>query len=312
MPHTAPADPGALPQRSDLNVLRTFLAVYRAGSFTAAAPQVGLSQPSVTTQIRALEQQMRRELFVRGPHGVVPTESAHELASQVSAPLDQLATFEGAPGVPAGRAAPVRLAGPSELLCTRVLPPLAGLVASGVKLRVTQGLTEPLLDDLRAGRQDLLVSTRRPRGRGLASTPLMDQEYVLVASPSWAARLPTDDAASLALALRAVPLVAYSEDMPMVRRYWRNVFGENRPPTAAAVTVPNLHAVMATVAAGAGYSVVPQSVCEEHLDRGLVVPLVNPEEPPLNTFFLVRGPGAENNPDLLRVSDALVEAAKQW
>lgn len=49
----------------DLTQLRTFLAVYRAGSITAAAGQVGLSQPTVTTQLQALERQVGRPLFER-------------------------------------------------------------------------------------------------------------------------------------------------------------------------------------------------------------------------------------------------------
>ncbi|MGW0943018.1 LysR family transcriptional regulator [Streptomyces sp. NPDC002623] len=80
-----------LPTHADLNLLRTFLAVYRSGSFTAAAPQLGLSQPTVTAQIRTLEQQSGRELFTRLPRGVEPTPPAHELAEQVAAPLDALA-----------------------------------------------------------------------------------------------------------------------------------------------------------------------------------------------------------------------------
>ncbi|HLL33580.1 MAG TPA: LysR family transcriptional regulator, partial [Streptomyces sp.] len=61
--------PGAHPV-ADLNQLRTFLAVYRSGSFTAAAGLLGVSQPTVTTQIRALERQSGRELFERLPRGV--------------------------------------------------------------------------------------------------------------------------------------------------------------------------------------------------------------------------------------------------
>jgi len=38
-----------------VDLLRTFLAVYRAGTLTAAARTLGLSQPSVTGQLRALE-----------------------------------------------------------------------------------------------------------------------------------------------------------------------------------------------------------------------------------------------------------------
>ncbi|MGP9724388.1 LysR family transcriptional regulator [Corynebacterium sp. AOP40-9SA-29] len=297
----------------DLNLLRTFLTVYRAGSFTAAAAQVGLSQPTVTAQIRSLENLTTQRLFTRLPRGVEPTPAADELAARVSVPLDALSVLDGGTGSQRGRTSPVHLAGPSELLCTRVLPALSELVASGVQLRVRQGLTDPLMDDLRAGQQDLIICTRRPRGRALESHPLTDEEYVLVASPRWADHVRDITTESgLCVALHGVPLVTYADDMPIVRRYWRTVFGKQRPPASVALTVPNLHAVVSAVASGAGYSVLPQSLCEEHLRDGRLILLADPEEPPLNTLFLVQRPGSEANPDVERVRDALIQAAGGW
>lgn len=96
----------------------------RAGSFTAAGRLLGLSQPTVTTQIRSLEEQLGRELFERRSRGVVPTSVADQLTAQVAAPLDALAAV---------------VAGPAELRCTRVLPALAPLTEEGVRLRVGPG-----------------------------------------------------------------------------------------------------------------------------------------------------------------------------
>ncbi|MGI5458884.1 LysR family transcriptional regulator [Streptomyces sp. CA-249302] len=301
-----------LPAHADLNLLRTFLAVYRSGSLTAAAPRLGLSQPTVTAQIRTLEQQTGRELFTRLPRGVEPTPLAHELAGQVAPPLDALAALEGGPGPLSGHTTPVHLAGPSELLCVRVLPALAPLVAQGVRLRVAQGLTDPLLEELRSGGHDLVIATRRPRGRALASAPLADEEYVLVAAPIWARRVEADaEPDELCTALRDIPLVTYAEDLPIVRRYWRTALGKQLT-TPAAVTVPNLYAVLSAVNAGAGYSVLPRSLCQEHLDAGRLTLLHSPEEPPLNTLFLVQRPGADTNPSVIRVRDHLREAAQSW
>ncbi|SDP36890.1 DNA-binding transcriptional regulator, LysR family [Streptomyces sp. cf386] len=240
-----------------------------------------------------------------------PTPFAHELAAQVSAPLDTLAAVEGGGTLP-GQAAPVHLAGPSELLCTRVLPALAPLVTAGTRLRVATGLTEPLLEDLRAGRHDLLIATRRPRGRALPSVPLADEEYMLVAAERWTPH--TGSAAGpddLCAHLKDVPLVTYAEDLPIVRRYWRLVFGKQLTAQAA-VTVPNLYAVVSAVAAGAGYSVLPRSLCEDHLAAGTLTLLHEPEEAPLNTLFLVQRPGADANPDVDRVRDTLRRVALAW
>lgn len=168
-------DQGTAPTgQPDLNLLRTFLAVYRSGSFTAAGRLLGLSQPTVTTQMRALERHTGRELFQRLPRGVAPTAVADELAARIAAPLDALAEAAGHGSPTGARPEPVHLAGPAELLATRALPALAPLVAQGVRLRVTHGLTEPLLDELHAGRHDLVISTTRPRGRTLSAVPLTD------------------------------------------------------------------------------------------------------------------------------------------
>ncbi|MEV5438343.1 LysR family transcriptional regulator [Streptomyces sp. NPDC052682] len=308
MTHRDPPGPAGQP---DLNLLRTFLAVYRSGSFTAAAQVLGLSQPTVTTQIRSLERRMRRELFERLPRGVAPTAVADELAARIAAPLDALAAATGH-GTPEGaRPAPVHLAGPAELLATRALPALAPLVTRGVRLRVTAGLTDPLMDELRAGRHDLVIATARPRGRVLSATPLTDEEFVLVAAPVWAGRLKDRLAADGPAALHDVPLISYAEDLPIVRRYWRHVFGR-RLTAHAAVSVPDLRAVLALVTAGAGFSVLPRYLCADALARGALVLLDEPEDTPINTGFLVQRPGIPDNPHVTLVRDRLLEAARAW
>ncbi|MFG2330811.1 LysR family transcriptional regulator [Streptomyces sp. NPDC048604] len=299
---------------TDLNLLRTFLAVYRTGSFTAAARLLGLSQPTVTTQVRALERQLGRELFQRLARGVAPGPFADELAARVVEPLDALAAVAG-PGGPAEDAAPepVQLAGPVELLTHCVLPGLAPLVDRGVRLRITPGLTEPLLDELRAGRYDLVIATYRPRGRALAAVPLSDEEFVLVASPPWAERIggPARIAAEGPAALHGAPLVAYAEDVPIVRRYWRHVFGK-RLVRQPAVTMPDLDAVKAAVAGGTGFSVLPRYLCAAELASGALVALNEPDDPPINTGFLVQRPGSSGNPHVALVRDHLLAAARDW
>jgi DNA-binding transcriptional LysR family regulator len=294
----------------DLNLLRTFLAVHRTGSFTAAARLLGLSQPTVTTQIRSLERQLGRELFERRARGVTPAPYADELAARIVQPLDSLAAVAGpAGGTEDGPAEPVHLAGPAELLSRCVLPGLAPLADKGVRLRVTPGLTEPLLDDLRAGRHDLVIATFRPRGRTLTAVPLNDEEFVLVTSAVWAGRLGAPD--HLAAALHGVPLVAYAEDLPIVRRYWRHVFGRRlvRQPD---LTVPDLNGVKAAVVGGTGFTVLPRYLCAEELASGALVLLHDPDDPPINTAFLVQRPGTSGNPHVAQVRDHLVQAARDW
>ncbi|MGW3937766.1 LysR family transcriptional regulator [Streptomyces phaeochromogenes] len=313
MPHRESNGTASSAAPLDLSLLRTFLAVHRAGSFTAAARLLGLSQPTVTTQIRSLEDQLGRELFERRPRGVVSTSVADELAARVATPLDALATVTDRGGFGADVAPePVHVAGPAELLCTRVLPALAPLTGQGVRLRVTTGLTDGLLEGLRGGRFDLAIATSRPRGRTLSAVPLADEEFVLVAAPAWAGRIGRDRVAAEGPAvLHGVPLISYAEDLPIARRYWRHVFGV-RLTGQAAITVPDLRGVLAAVVAGAGISVLPRYLCLGELASGALVSLLDPEDPPINTAYLARRPGVSDNPHVALVSERILAAGRTW
>ncbi|MDP9606074.1 LysR substrate-binding domain-containing protein [Variovorax sp. NFACC27] len=66
-------------QGFDLEQLRTLAAVVDAGSLTAAAPRVFLSQSSVSEQIRKLEERAGQSLLTRSKAGVAPTEAGVRL-----------------------------------------------------------------------------------------------------------------------------------------------------------------------------------------------------------------------------------------
>ncbi|MGP3957057.1 LysR family transcriptional regulator [Nonomuraea sp. 3N208] len=279
-----------------LDLLRTFLAVHRTGSITAAAQTLGLSQPAVTAQVKALEAALDRPLFDRLPRGVAPTPAADELARRVAAALDALDEVVESE-LPSDEA--VHLGGPAEFLCDVVMPMLAPLVRDGLRLRTTLGLSDDLLADLAAGRLDLVLSTIRPRGRGVQADPVYDEEFLLVAAPPLAATWRDVKA--------RVPLVAYAEDLPIVRRYWRTVYGR-RPAMTAQVVIPDLRGVLSAVRAGMGISVLPAYLCRSDLAAGMLVTLAEPEEAPINTGYLAVRSGAQARPAVARVRAHLLEA----
>src|SRR6187431_2965193 len=68
---------------SSVRLLRTFSAVAAEGSFAAAAPRVALTQAAVGQQMRALEAELRRPLFVRQGKAVVLGDAGRELLPSV-------------------------------------------------------------------------------------------------------------------------------------------------------------------------------------------------------------------------------------
>src|SRR5580698_4345223 len=87
--------------------LRTFVAIYRAGSVSGGAALRNLSQPAASQQLAALERRIGLPLFVRTPQGVEPTRRGRELHAQVADSLDRLEqVLVGLDGGPARGVAP--------------------------------------------------------------------------------------------------------------------------------------------------------------------------------------------------------------
>lgn len=69
----------------DWSLARTFLAALESGSLLGAAKRLGSSQPTVGRQIAELESQLGVALFERTGRGLVPTQSALQLAASAQA-----------------------------------------------------------------------------------------------------------------------------------------------------------------------------------------------------------------------------------
>ncbi|WP_223622580.1 LysR family transcriptional regulator [Microbacterium sp. EST19A] len=269
----------------DVALWRTFLAAYRSGSVSAAARMLGLAQSSVTGQLQALESRVGAPLFERHARGIRPTPRADDLASRLSGPLDALATALGSP--PPEDAPPVRLGGAGDLLAVLAAPALAPALAGGLRVTMIPGLAADLLEMLNRASLDLVVSAVRPRGRALLSIALFDEEFVLVASPSLGIEPSGDLRPEM---VEGVPLLAFAQDVPILRRYWRHVFGI-RLERAPAFIAPDLRALVAAAVAGAGVSVLPTYLIARELAEGTLTVLRETDDPPINTLYLVRRPG---------------------
>ncbi|PZP32959.1 MAG: LysR family transcriptional regulator [Roseateles depolymerans] len=253
----------------DLRQLRYFLTVAETGHITRAAERLGMQQPPLSQQIKALEAQLGLSLFDRHPRGVDLTEAgrllqpeARALVQAAEALQQRMALFA------AGQRGPLALGFTSSAAAHAFVPRVLSACRRehpDIALELSECNAAELTEALQAGRLHfgfLRVPVARPEG--LDFETLFDEPVLLV--------LPLDH-----------PLAAAGEAPVSLSSLRRERFILVRRPGAPglyaellqrcreagfepqiAAEVPRMLTNLNLVAAGAGISVVPASMRGVH------------------------------------------------
>lgn len=148
---------------------RTFLAVLREGSLSAAARSLGLTQPTVGRHVDALEQASGEPLFLRTPKGLLPTEIALQMRPHAEAMAATAAALDrAASGSADGVSGTVRISA-SEVIGIEVLPPiLAKLQEAHPGLTIELSLSD-VVEDLLNQAADIAIRMIEPAQDALIS-----------------------------------------------------------------------------------------------------------------------------------------------
>ncbi|MCR4377264.1 MAG: LysR family transcriptional regulator [Rhodospirillales bacterium] len=287
--------------------MRTFLSIYRNGSLSAAARELNMTQPAVTGHLKSLEGQLGKPLFERQARGVHPTLAGDELARSVEPMIDGLEkVYRSARRDADDLSGTLRLGGPAELLSARVFPALAEVSHSGIRVRTRLGEAAELIRDLEAGALDLVVATVRISRKSIDYLPVYEEGFHLVAAPKWARA-----ACTLRDMLDRVPLLAYDETLPIVRRYFQTQ-GISVEGRSASLTVPDLRGLLACAIAGGGMTVLPGYLCERAIESGELVRLPTGKRVAPNIIYLAGSKQSLRSPRTAFVRDVLARASRRW
>lgn len=146
---------------------RSFLTVLRQGSLSAAARELGLTQPTVGRHIDALEEATGSELFTRSPNGLLPTDAALALQPYAETlAATAAALLRTASGQREKVAGTVRISA-SEVIGAEVLPPiLAELQETYPDLEIELSASDAI-EDLVNREADIAVRMAEPRQEAL-------------------------------------------------------------------------------------------------------------------------------------------------
>ncbi len=264
--------------RMRIEDLQAFEAVVRCGTFTRAARELYLAQPSLSRRVAALESELGASLLDRGHQGAVPTPAgqallpiARRMLSEAEAArlaLDELA------GLRRGR---VRLGAPPTVCASLVADVLAEYAVRhpGVELEVTEAGTLALVQRLQEGELDLAVVVTREgdlgapghsaaegggaapgtgvRPTGIELIPLLRERLAVISSAGQVPELP----AQVTLAeLSRMPLVAPARSYDL-RAATDAAFAAHGLRPRIVVEGSEMDAVLSFVERGIGVAVVP-------------------------------------------------------
>lgn len=291
----------------ELAHLRTFLAIYRHENLSRAGEELHLSQPAVTSHLKSLEVHLGRPLFLRKARGVTATPLAHSLANDITIPLQSLVSTVSAYVAGTDRLdTTIYIGGPADALSNTIIPALVPLTTAGLNVHATTGETKALLERLSLGELDLVITTTPSRKRGIRLTPLFTETLALVAGQHLSTTLTNPTIEDLA----AAPMLAYAENLQLIRRYCRDVFSAT-PPNKPRVVLGDLRGLISAATAGAGWTIVPTYLAVNELKSGSLSLLHRPENSPTNTLHIATL-GGRSEGAVQTVKQTLLDAAIHW
>lgn len=259
----------------NLDYLESFAAVIDCGSFSAAAERMQVTQPAVSLQVRQLERSLNATLIERVGRKARPTAAgvallAHtqQINAAVTSAVDAVAQQT------AGTAGRVRL-GTGATACIFLLPPILKELRAALpslEITVTTGNTAEIARAVEDNTIDIALVTLPVSGRSFEITPVMDDEFVLIAPREM--QLPARITPEV-LATRPVLLFEPGGNTRRTADEWLARGGVSLKPL---MSLGSVEAIKEMVRAGLGCAVLPgMAVPARTKQRDLIVRSLSPK-----------------------------------
>lgn len=172
----------------DWNQTRGFLATAEAGTLSAAAQKLGLTQPTLSRQVAALEEELGVTLFERVGKRLLLTETGLELlehAKKMGAAADLIALSATGRSETVGGLVSVSA---SDSIAVHLVPPILERIRKEAPQIQVEIIASNELSDLRRREADIAIRHVRPEEPELIAKLVRDAKAGFYASEGWVAR----------------------------------------------------------------------------------------------------------------------------
>ncbi|MGW0175213.1 LysR substrate-binding domain-containing protein [Rhodococcus sp. NPDC003322] len=248
--------------------LRAFVAVAEYRHFGTAATRLGVSQPTLSQALAALESGLGVQLIERSTRRVLVTAAGAALLPQAKQILDAADGFVAtAAGVGHALSGPLRI-GLIPTVAPYVLPALLPALSSelpAVTPQVVEDQTARLLEALRGGVLDVAMLALPSEASGMVEIPLYDEDFVVVVPRGHRLAGRMDLAPGV---LDELALLLLDEGHCLRDQTLDLCRSVNAHPIAGDTRATSLTTVVQCVAGGLGVTLVPESAVEVETARG--------------------------------------------
>jgi len=256
-----------------LSGIRTFIVAARAGSFTAAAGELGISKSAVGKSIARLEERLQVRLFHRSTRKLALSADGEAYYATCAAALDDIAAMEATlaarTGVPGGR---LRIDLPASYGRRVVLPVLLRMAQRYPQLQLTVTFSDHLIDPVEEGVDLVIRFGPLSDTAGLVARSLGRQQLVICGAPAYLATAGIPATAQDLLKHQCI--VGYRRGQPLAWSLYDDDGKVTRfapPPTHQ---MGDGEAILAAAVAGCGLCQLPSSLLAAHLADGSLAPVL--------------------------------------
>lgn len=249
-----------------LQTYAAFVRSFEAGSFSAVAREMGISQSAVSKQIAALESVIGVQLFARTTRKIQPTHEALQLYDHVRQLLDAIDSLKAAAGKRATASGTLRVTAPSAYGRLRVCPKLPAFLEQNPLVKVEMVLTDQIVDLVEEGYElGIRIGTLAPST--LMARPIGIVDQVLVATPEYLTRNTAPESPS-DLANHAC--VLYGNGARWTRWEFESDTGRHAVGVDGSIRCSDHQAMFDMVCAHQGVALIPDWVVGDAIKEGRV------------------------------------------